>query len=45
MGLPDAYKLPSNYKEAHGLMADGVVVPVVRHLAAHILERLLMAPA
>jgi DNA (cytosine-5)-methyltransferase 1 len=45
MGLPDAYKLPADLNEALGLMGDGVVVPVVRHLAAHILERLLMAPA
>ncbi len=33
-------RLPAagNYLEAYGLMADGLVVPVVRHLAAHILE-------
>ena len=33
MGLPDNYKLPSNYIEAYDLMGDGVVVPAVRHLA------------
>ena len=38
MGLPDSYKLPSNYNEAYGLMGDGVVVPAVRWLAEHILE-------
>jgi DNA (cytosine-5)-methyltransferase 1 len=38
MGLPDDYKLPENYTEAYHLTGDGVVVPVVRHLAAHILE-------
>ena len=38
MGLPDSYRLPSNYNEAYGLMGDGVAVPVVRHLAEHILE-------
>jgi DNA (cytosine-5)-methyltransferase 1 len=41
MGLPDAYKLPKNYNEAYHLSGDGVAVPVVRHLAAHVLEPLL----
>jgi DNA (cytosine-5)-methyltransferase 1 len=41
MGLPDTYKLPQNYNEAYHLAGDGVVVPVVRFLAAHILEPLL----
>jgi len=43
MGLPDEYVLPDNYYEAYHLTGDGVVVPVVRHLAAHILEPLLSA--
>jgi DNA (cytosine-5)-methyltransferase 1 len=43
MGLPDSYELPSNYNEAYHLAGDGVVVPVVRHLAAHILEPILAA--
>jgi DNA (cytosine-5)-methyltransferase 1 len=43
MGLPDDYKLPTNYNEAYHLTGDGVVVPVVRHLAKHILEPLLAA--
>lgn len=38
MGLPDAYKLPSNYNEAYHLTGDGVVVPVVQHLAQHLFE-------
>ena len=38
MGLPDDYSLPENYNEAYHLTGDGVVVPVVRHLAAHIFE-------
>lgn len=38
MGLPDSYILPENYNEAYHLTGDGVVVPVVRHIAAHILE-------
>lgn len=43
MGLPDTYKLPGNYNEAYHLAGDGLVVPVVRHLAANILEPLLLA--
>ena len=45
MGLGDDYKLPSNYNEAYGVVGDGVAVPVVRHLAEHILEPLLRAQA
>lgn len=41
MGLPDTYKLPANYNEAYHLAGDGVVVPVVRFLAQHLLEPLL----
>jgi len=41
MGLPDEYKLPKNYNEAYHLTGDGVAVPVVRHLALHLLEPLL----
>jgi len=41
MGLPDDYKLPSGYSEAYHLTGDGVVVDVVRHLAAHLFEPLL----
>ena len=41
MGLPDSYRLPKNYNEAYHLTGDGVVVPVVRHLAEHIFEPLL----
>ena len=41
MGLGDDYKLPRNYNEAYHLTGDGVAVPVVRHLAHHILEPLL----
>jgi DNA (cytosine-5)-methyltransferase 1 len=46
MGLPDSYKLPANYNEAYHLAGDGIVVPAVRYLAAHLLEPLLAgAPA
>lgn len=41
MGLPDEYELPENYNEAYHLTGDGVVVPVVRHLAATIFEPIL----
>jgi len=43
MGLPDEYELPKNYNQAYHLAGDGVVVPVVRHLAEHILEPVLHA--
>ena len=38
MGLPDGYRLPSDYVAAYDLMGDGVAVPAVRWLAEHILE-------
>ena len=41
MGLPDSYQLPETYNEAYHLAGDGVVVPVVRFLATHLLEPLL----
>ncbi len=41
MGLPDTYVLPANYNEAYRLAGDGVVAPVVRFLAEHLLEPLL----
>jgi DNA (cytosine-5)-methyltransferase 1 len=44
MGLPDDYVLPENYNEAYHLAGDGVVVPVVRHLAKHLLEPIAAAP-
>jgi DNA (cytosine-5)-methyltransferase 1 len=44
MGLPEDYKLPENYNESYHLTGDGVVVPVVRYLAAHLFEPILEAP-
>ena len=41
MGLPEDYPLPVNYNEAYHLTGDGVVVPVVRYLAANIFEPIL----
>lgn len=43
MGLSDAYILPERYNDAYHVCGDGVCVPVVRHLAQHILEPLLGA--
>jgi DNA (cytosine-5)-methyltransferase 1 len=41
MGLPDTYEIPQNYNEAYHLTGDGIVVPVVRHLAEHLFEPIL----
>lgn len=38
MGLDDDYLLPANYSDAYHLTGDGVVAPVVRHLAEHLFE-------
>jgi DNA (cytosine-5)-methyltransferase 1 len=43
MGLPEKYKLPEKYNEAYHIAGDGVAVPVVRFLAANILEPVLAA--
>lgn len=40
MGLPDSYRLPERYNEAYHLLGDGLVVPVVQHLALYLLEPL-----
>ncbi|MGE9010565.1 DNA cytosine methyltransferase [Leptospira interrogans] len=44
MGLPERYKLPENYNEAYHLTGDGVVVPVVRHIARYLIEPILERP-
>lgn len=43
MGLPEKYELPQNYNEAYFLSGDGVVVPVVKHIAENILTPALSA--
>lgn len=43
MGLPENYELPRNYNDAYHVAGDGVVAPVVRHLASEIFEPLLSA--
>jgi DNA (cytosine-5)-methyltransferase 1 len=45
MGLSDDYMLPARYNDAYHLTGDGVVVPVVRHIAAYLIEPLLTARA
>ncbi len=44
MGLSDDYRLPNAQSPGLHVIGDGVVVPVVRHLAQHLLEPLLLAP-
>ncbi|MFI4975705.1 MAG: DNA cytosine methyltransferase [Caulobacterales bacterium] len=44
MGLPETYGLPAGTTAALHLVGDGVAVPLVRHLAEHILEPLLKRP-
>lgn len=41
MGLDDDYVLPERYNDAYHVCGDGVCAPVVRHIAAHILEPIL----
>ncbi|KQM13240.1 cytosine methyltransferase [Sphingomonas sp. Leaf24] len=43
MGLPDDYILPSRYNDAYHVAGDGVCVPVVRYLAAQLIEPILDA--
>jgi DNA (cytosine-5)-methyltransferase 1 len=38
MGLDDDYGLPERYNDAYHVCGDGVCVPVVRHIAQHVLE-------
>jgi DNA (cytosine-5)-methyltransferase 1 len=43
MGLPDTYVLPSRYNDAYHLVGDGVAVPVVDHIAQHLLNPIIVA--
>ena len=43
MGLSDDFRLPARYNDAYQVCGDGVCVPVVRHIAARLLEPLLRA--
>jgi DNA (cytosine-5)-methyltransferase 1 len=42
MGLDDDYLLPERYNHAYHVCGDGVCVPVVRHIAEHVLEPVLI---
>jgi DNA (cytosine-5)-methyltransferase 1 len=42
MGLDDDYELPERYNHAYHVCGDGVCAPVVRHIAQHILEPVLV---
>jgi DNA (cytosine-5)-methyltransferase 1 len=42
MGLDDDYVLPERYNHAYHVCGDGVCVPVVRHIAQHVLEPALL---
>ena len=43
MGLPDSYLLPAGSTAAWRVLGDGVAVPVVRWLASHCLEPMLVS--
>jgi DNA (cytosine-5)-methyltransferase 1 len=45
MGLPKDYILPERFGEAMRLIGDGVVVPVVEHIARHLIGPILSAAA
>lgn len=45
MGLPESFVLPARFSDAYHVAGDGVAVPVVRFLGAHLLEPLLDATA
>jgi DNA (cytosine-5)-methyltransferase 1 len=40
MGLPESYRLPASHTAAWRVIGDGVAAPVVRYLAAELLEPL-----
>jgi DNA (cytosine-5)-methyltransferase 1 len=44
MGLGEEYVLPDKYNDAYHLVGDGLVVPVVSHLAKNLLSKLAKYP-
>lgn len=40
MGAPETYKIPGSYNDGYKAMGDAVAVPVVSHLAKHLLTHL-----
>ena len=43
MGMPSTYRMPRGYNACFRVLGEGVAVPVVRHLAHHLLEPLIDA--
>jgi DNA (cytosine-5)-methyltransferase 1 len=43
MGLSDGYRMPPRYNDAYHVAGDGVCPPVVRYVAAHLVEPLIAA--
>jgi len=43
MGAPKSYRIPGTYNAGYKAMGDAVAVPVVRHLARHLLSPLVRA--
>ena len=40
MGAPEEYQIPGSYNDGYKAMGDAVAVPVVEHLARHLLAPL-----
>jgi DNA (cytosine-5)-methyltransferase 1 len=38
MGVPDPYKIPANYNDGYHIFGDGLAVPAVAFLRAHVLD-------
>lgn len=45
MGLPDSYRMPTNYNSAYKVAGDGVVVPIVSYLDAQLFQPMLQNAA
>jgi DNA (cytosine-5)-methyltransferase 1 len=41
MGLPPSYRMPERYNDAYRIAGDGVVVPIVKYLDAHLFQPIL----
>lgn len=45
MGLSASYRMPDRYNDAYRIAGDGVVVPIVKHLDAHLFQPILLESA
>lgn len=45
MGLSASYRMPDRYNDAYRIAGDGVVVPIVKHLDAHLFQPILLGSA